>query len=282
MICPTLAVLGVTCSRQCGCAVHMVYSAQSVQVPASTLLSPSESAAVVGGNVLTSQRITDVILSAFEATACSYGCMNNFTFGDEGMGYYETIAGGGGAGNGFHGCDGVQMHMTNTRITDPEVLERYYPVSLRQFKLRPDSGGAGRWRGGAGVVRELEFLRPLQVPPHLRRHCRHRCLAGHLRASVQHGSVATLPGGACAQGCSSNCAISTTPHEAAPCRWVCCLSAVRWHRGASAVVGLVRVVPTCSSSKVVVSSALAARHRFTSKLMTGATTPHNLSYNEGI
>jgi 5-oxoprolinase (ATP-hydrolysing) len=113
--------------------------------------------------VLTSQRVTDVILKAFKAMACSYGCMNNFTFGDEGMAYYETIAGGGGAGPGFGGCDGVQMHMTNTRITDPEILERHYPVSLRQFKLRQGSGGTGKWQGGEGVVRELEFLRPLQV-----------------------------------------------------------------------------------------------------------------------
>ena len=141
------------CISRCSC----------VQVPDSCLLSPSSTAAVVGGNVLTSQRVTDVVLKAFRAMACSYGCMNNFTFGDAGMGYYETIAGGGGAGDGFAGCDGVQMHMTNTRITDPEVLERYYPVSLRQFQLRRGSGGEGRWRGGEGVVREVEFLRPLQV-----------------------------------------------------------------------------------------------------------------------
>ena len=134
-----------------------------MQVPESSLLSPAADAAVVGGNVLTSQRVTDVILKAFRALACSYGCMNNFTFGDAAMGYYETIAGGGGAGPGFHGCDGVQMHMTNTRITDPEVLERNYPVSLRQFQLREGSGGGGRWRGGRGVVREVEFLRPLQA-----------------------------------------------------------------------------------------------------------------------
>jgi 5-oxoprolinase (ATP-hydrolysing) len=142
---------------------HKHRSNVSMQVPAGSLLSPAEDAAVVGGNVLTSQRVTDVVLKAFKAMACSYGCMNNFTFGDAGMGYYETIAGGGGAGPGFAGCSGVQMHMTNTRITDPEVLERYYPVSLRRFSLRRDSGGAGRWPGGCGVVRELEFLRPVQI-----------------------------------------------------------------------------------------------------------------------
>jgi N-methylhydantoinase B/oxoprolinase/acetone carboxylase alpha subunit len=136
---------------------------ERMQVPQNSLLCPSQEAAVVGGNVLTSQRVTDIILKAFKAMACSYGCMNNFTFGDAGMGYYETIAGGGGAGPGFHGCDAVQMHMTNTRITDPEVFERYYPVSLRQFQLRTDSSGSGQWHGGQGVVREVEFLRPLEV-----------------------------------------------------------------------------------------------------------------------
>ncbi|EFN55823.1 hypothetical protein CHLNCDRAFT_145342 [Chlorella variabilis] len=89
------------------------------------------------------------------------GCMNNFTFGDEGMGYYETIAGGAGAGPGWHGRSGVHTHMTNTRITDPEILERRYPVVLHQFRLRPGTGGVGRYHGGDGVVRELEFLRPL-------------------------------------------------------------------------------------------------------------------------
>ena len=89
------------------------------------------------------------------------GCMNNFTFGDEGMGYYETIAGGAGAGPHWHGRSGVHTHMTNTRITDPEILERRYPLVLHRFCLRPGSGGEGRWRGGDGVVREVEFLRPM-------------------------------------------------------------------------------------------------------------------------
>lgn len=97
-------------------------------------------------------------------TACDryhQGCMNNFTFGDEGMGYYETIAGGAGAGPHWHGRSGVHTHMTNTRITDPEILERRYPLVLHRFCLRPGSGGGGRWRGGDGVVREVEFLRPM-------------------------------------------------------------------------------------------------------------------------
>ncbi|KAK9815723.1 hypothetical protein WJX72_008572 [[Myrmecia] bisecta] len=133
----------------------------TVNIPAHSLLSPSEAAAVVGGNVLTSQRITDVVLKAFNAAAASQGCMNNFTFGDAEMGYYETVAGGGGAGPGWQGRSGVHTHMTNTRITDPEILERRFPVVLHEFSLRPGSGGAGRWRGGDGVVREVEFLRPM-------------------------------------------------------------------------------------------------------------------------
>jgi len=112
---------------------------------------------------LTSQRVVDVILKAFKACAASQGCMNNLTFGDENFGYYETIAGGAGAGPDWNGRSGVHTHMTNTRITDPEVLERRYPVILRQFSLRNDSGGKGLFHGGEGVVREIEFLRPLTL-----------------------------------------------------------------------------------------------------------------------
>jgi 5-oxoprolinase (ATP-hydrolysing) len=128
-----------------------------------SLLAPSENAAVVGGNVLTSQRITDVILKAFRACAASQGCMNNFTFGNENFGYYETIGGGAGAGPGWHGQSGVHTHMTNTRITDPEILERRYPVMLREFSIRKNSGGSGKFRGGDGLVREVEFLEPLNT-----------------------------------------------------------------------------------------------------------------------
>eukprot|EP00882_Tetradesmus_deserticola_P021258 GHRQ01023013.1.p1 GENE.GHRQ01023013.1~~GHRQ01023013.1.p1 ORF type:complete len:429 (+),score=220.13 GHRQ01023013.1:665-1951(+) len=132
-----------------------------VVIPEQCLLNPSPVAAVVGGNVLTSQRVTDVVLKAFGAAAASQGCMNNFTFGDAGMGYYETIAGGAGAGPTWHGRSGVHTHMTNTRITDPEIFERRYPVVLRRFSLRNGSGGAGKFNGGDGVVREVEFLRPV-------------------------------------------------------------------------------------------------------------------------
>jgi 5-oxoprolinase (ATP-hydrolysing) len=134
-----------------------------IRIPEGSLLSPSEEAAVVGGNVLTSQRITDVILKAFGACAASQGCMNNLTFGNERFGYYETIGGGAGAGPSWHGQSGVHTHMTNTRITDPEILERRYPVLLREFSIRKGSGGKGNFNGGDGLVRELEFLEKLQV-----------------------------------------------------------------------------------------------------------------------
>ena len=128
-------------------------------LPENSILNPSAHAAVVGGNVLTSQRITDVVLLAFKACAASQGCMNNLTFGDGSFGYYETIAGGAGAGPTWHGKSGVHTHMTNTRITDPEVLELRYPVVLRQFNLRQGSGGNGKFKGGDGVIREIEFLK---------------------------------------------------------------------------------------------------------------------------
>lgn len=134
-----------------------------VIIPEKCLLNPTSDAAVVGGNVLTSQRVTDVVLKAFRACAASQGCMNNLTFGDDSFGYYETIAGGAGAGPSWQGQSGVHTHMTNTRITDVEIMERRYPVLVRQFTLRPESGGEGKYRGGDGVIREIEFLRPLTV-----------------------------------------------------------------------------------------------------------------------
>lgn len=132
-------------------------------IPKGCLLDPSSQAAVVGGNVLTSQRVVDVILKAFGVAAASQGCMNNFTFGNERFGYYETIGGGAGAGPDWHGQSGVHTHMTNTRITDPEILERRYPVLLREFSLRKGSGGRGKFNGGDGLIREVEFLDTLQV-----------------------------------------------------------------------------------------------------------------------
>ena len=134
-----------------------------ILLPLSSILNPSSDAAVVGGNVLTSQRITDVILKAFRACADSQGDMNNLTFGTPKWGYYETIGGGSGAGPYWHGKSGVHTHMTNTRITDPEVLEKRYPVILRQFSFREDSGGNGKYKGGNGLIREIEFLENINV-----------------------------------------------------------------------------------------------------------------------
>ena len=126
-------------------------------------LEPSECPAVVGGNVETSQRVTDVILGALGLAAASQGTMNNLTFGNRTFGYYETICGGAGAGPSFPGASAVQTHMTNTRLTDPEVLEARFPVRLCRFEIRRGSGGRGRQPGGDGVRREIEFLEPLEV-----------------------------------------------------------------------------------------------------------------------
>ncbi|KAH8964631.1 hypothetical protein BDL97_04G077400 [Sphagnum fallax] len=135
----------------------------SIFIPKGSLLSPSDEAAVVGGNVLTSQRVTDVVLTAFQACACSQGCMNNLTFGDKTFGYYETIGGGSGAGPTWQGTSGVQCHMTNTRMTDPEIFEQRYPVLLHKFGFRENSGGAGKHKGGDGLIRDIEFRRPVTV-----------------------------------------------------------------------------------------------------------------------
>jgi 5-oxoprolinase (ATP-hydrolysing) len=131
-------------------------------LPAGSLLDPAAPAAVVAGNVETSQCIVDALLAALDAAAASQGTMNNFTFGDAEYQYYETICGGCGAGPGFHGASAVHSHMTNSRLTDPEILEQRYPVRLRRFAVRHGSGGDGRWRGGDGVTREFEFLAPMR------------------------------------------------------------------------------------------------------------------------
>jgi 5-oxoprolinase (ATP-hydrolysing) len=134
-----------------------------VIIPEGSLLRPRFPAAVVGGNVETSMRVVDVLYGALGTVAASQGTMNNLTFGSHGWGYYETICGGAGAGPGFHGASAVHTHMTNTRITDPEVLERRYPVILREFSICRGSGGAGKSRGGDGVVRAIEFLEDMSV-----------------------------------------------------------------------------------------------------------------------
>jgi 5-oxoprolinase (ATP-hydrolysing) len=156
-----------------------------VIIPDGSMLRPRYPAAVVAGNVETSQCITDALYGALGLMAASCGTMNNFTFGNARHQYYETIAGGSGAGvrtrggegvdAGFDGTDVVQTHMTNSRLTDPEVLEWRFPVLLEGFEIRAGSGGAGRWRGGNGGVRRLRFLEPMtaailsghrHVPPH--------------------------------------------------------------------------------------------------------------------
>ena len=124
---------------------------------------PAKAPAIVGGNIETSQRLVDTLLKALGLAACSQGTMNNVLFGNASFGYYETICGGAGAGPGFHGASAVHCHMTNTRITDPEILEHRYPVRVDRFAIRRGSGGAGRWRGGDGAVRELTFLAPVSL-----------------------------------------------------------------------------------------------------------------------
>ena len=140
-----------------------------IVLPSGTMLNPDFSGdpardpAVVGGNVEVSQRLVDTLIKALQLQACSQGTMNNLLFGNERFGYYETIAGGAGAGAGYDGASALHTHMTNTAITDPEILELRYSVRLRQFSIRRGSGGEGRWRGGDGVVREFEFLATLTV-----------------------------------------------------------------------------------------------------------------------
>jgi 5-oxoprolinase (ATP-hydrolysing) len=143
-------------------------------IPEGSMLNPRYPAAVVAGNVETSQVITDALYGALGAMAASQGTMNNFTFGNERHQYYETICGGSGAGPEFPGTDAVHTHMTNSRLTDPEVLEWRFPVLLRQFAIRRGSGGAGQHRGGNGIVRTVEFREAMtaailsnhrQVPP---------------------------------------------------------------------------------------------------------------------
>lgn len=150
-------------------------------VPQNSFLAPSPEAATVGGNVETSQRVTDVVFQAFEAVADSQGTCNNLTFGSKEFGYYETIGGGAGAGPDFEGQSGVQIHMTNTRSTDPEIFEKRYPVILREFSLRKGSGGTGRFKGGDGIIRDIEFRCPVQLS-----------ILSERRARVPHG----LKGGA--------------------------------------------------------------------------------------
>ncbi|MBY0442877.1 MAG: hydantoinase B/oxoprolinase family protein, partial [Mycobacteriaceae bacterium] len=144
-------------------------------IPAGSMLAPVYPAAVVAGNVETSQAITGALFAALRIQAEGSGTMNNVTFGNQRHQYYETVGSGSGAGDGFPGASVVQTHMTNSRLTDPEILEWRFPVLLREFAIRRGSGGAGRWRGGDGAVRAIEFTEPMtasvlsghrRVPPY--------------------------------------------------------------------------------------------------------------------
>ncbi len=141
----------------------------SIQLPDSSFLHPvfpdvpSDCPAVVGGNTEVSQRLVDTLLKALRLSACSQGTMNNFLFGNDTFGYYETICGGTGAGPGFRGRSAVHQHMTNTRITDAEDMELKYPVRLQRFAVRKASGGRGQWPGGDGIIREVAFLEPVEM-----------------------------------------------------------------------------------------------------------------------
>lgn len=134
-----------------------------IKIPKNSMLSPSYPAAVVAGNVETSQCVTDALYGALGALAASQGTMNNFTFGNDEVQYYETICGGAGAGPGFDGADAVHTHMTNSRMTDVEVFEQNFPVIVESFAIRKGSGGAGKWRGGDGSIRKLKFIAPVQA-----------------------------------------------------------------------------------------------------------------------
>jgi 5-oxoprolinase (ATP-hydrolysing) len=139
-----------------GCLVPL-----KLVIPPDTFLSPRPGAAVVAGNTEVSQATCNALFGALGAIACSQATMNNFIFGDAHRQYYETICGGTGAGPGFHGTSAIHSHMTNTRMTDPEVLELRYPVRLERFEIRRGSGGDGRWCGGDGAIRRIRFLEPM-------------------------------------------------------------------------------------------------------------------------
>jgi 5-oxoprolinase (ATP-hydrolysing) len=155
----------------------------SIVVPGDSMLAPEYPAAVVAGNVETSQAVTGALYAALGVQAEGSGTMNNVTFGNDRHQYYETVASGSGAGEGFDGASVVQTHMTNSRLTDPEVLEWRYPVRLEEFAIRPDSGGRGRWRGGDGAIRRLRFLEPMTVST----------LSGHRRVPP-YGMAGGQPG----------------------------------------------------------------------------------------
>lgn len=163
--------------------------------PEGTMINPRYPAAVISGNTEVSQSICDCLLGAIGVIAASQGTMNNFVWGNEKFQNYETICGGSGAGNGFDGANAVQVHMTNTRMTDPEVLEKRFPVRVEKFSIRSGSGGNGEWKGGEGIERHVRFLEPVKVttlschrivPPH--------GMAGGDSGAIGENSVIRLDG----------------------------------------------------------------------------------------
>jgi 5-oxoprolinase (ATP-hydrolysing) len=156
----------------------------TIIIPEGSMLNPHFPAATVAGNVETSQYITDAIIGALGVMAASYGTMNNFTFGNDQYQYYETVSGGTGAGPTFNGCDTVQAHMTNSRLTDPEILEWRYPVRVDEHSIRKGSGGRGKWHGGDGATRKIRFIEPMTAA----------ILAGHRRVPP-FGISGGAPGG---------------------------------------------------------------------------------------
>jgi len=152
----TLVGTAIPMNEGCMKPLHIV-------APEGTFINPRYPAAVIAGNTEVSQSIAEALYGALGVLAGSQGTMNNFVYGNAAVQNYETICGGTGAGQGFDGCSAVHSHMTNTRMTDPEVLETRFPVRVREFSIRSGSGGAGRWRGGDGITRRLEFLEPMTV-----------------------------------------------------------------------------------------------------------------------
>ncbi|MCZ7415572.1 hydantoinase B/oxoprolinase family protein [Streptomyces sp. WMMC897] len=191
----------------------------TVRIPDGSMLAPSYPAATVAGNVETSQAVTGALYAALGVQAEGSGTMNNVTFGNDRVQYYETVASGSGGGDGFPGAHAVQTHMTNSRLTDPEVLEWRYPVRVEEFRVRTGSGGTGRWPGGDGVVRRLRFLEPVtlalltghrRVPPY--------GMAGGAPGALGRnalertdGTVTELPGVAAAEAGAGDVLVVETP-----------------------------------------------------------------------
>lgn len=176
-------------------------------IPPDSMISPSYPAAVIAGNVETSQYLVDTLFGALQTVAASQGTMNNFIWGNDTHQYYETLCGGSGATSQHDGCDAVHSHMTNSRLTDPEVLEWRFPVILQSFSIRKDSGGAGRRRGGDGVIRRVQFLQAMianiisghrSIPPY-GLDGGDSGATGNNRVEHEDGSITELPGVACVE-----------------------------------------------------------------------------------